>query len=73
MVVTDVTMIGYRRYSDVSMLRIILSMSRFLSTDCTGCDGNSNGDGSSCDGDSVTVVTNDVFDLRTLLLTCKSL
>ena len=52
MVVTDVTMIGYRRYSDGSMLRIILSMSRFLSTDCTGCDGDSN----SCNGDVTVTV-----------------
>ena len=53
MVVTDVTMISYRRYSDVSMLRIILLMSRFLSSDCTGCDGDSN----RCNGDVTVTVT----------------
>ena len=58
------------------MLKVILTMMWFLSNDCNGCGGDSN----RCNGDvtvivtvTVTVVTNDVFDLRTLLLTCKSL
>ena len=51
--VTDVTMIIYSRYGDASMLRMILVMTRFLSNDCTGCDGDSN----RCNGDVTVTVT----------------
>ena len=35
------------------MLRMILMMNRFLSNDCTGCDGDSN----RCNGDVTVTVT----------------
>ena len=51
--VTDVTMIIYSRYGDVSMLRMILVMSRFLSNVCNGFDSDSN----RCNGDVTVTVT----------------
>ena len=51
--VTDVTMMIYSRYGDVSTLRMILVMSRFLSNDGAGCDGDSN----RCNGDVTVTVT----------------